>query len=366
MFASVARLAMLLLPALLCASTAIAAEFRFQTSLGRDSNPLEALDRPADADQLFFRVQGEAEAATARIKWAERLGFTSRGFVERYAELPSEQRAQGEFRGFSDFRAGNRGGIARLELGWRGRDYPDSTTRNFQRWGGTLRGRFRLGPKGVIQPRVEFWTLDYARTAQRDQAGRAVEVAYELGLGSRFTASAGLEIGGLSLDRPSLQVEVLPDSSVTITTGPDQSDNHRLARVGGRYLHGVLAQAEYGLRSYRSNSIGSSFRRHEFRWLISKSLPGRITGLFYGNIESTQYTDNNLDDVFVIRLGEEEEAGDDNNVIVLQLTRRIASHMDLGVRHTWLENESLLVGTYYRKRVWSTSISWESNGFVGN
>lgn len=323
------------------------------------------MERTEDSEQHFFRVQGEAEGATTRAPWTQRLGFSTRGFIERYSELPSEQRAQGEVRGFSDLRVGSRGGAARVEVSWRGRDYPDSTSRNFQRWSGGLRGRFRLGPKGIIQPRLELWTLDYARTAQRDQTGKAVEVAYELGLTPSLTASAGLEVGGLSLDRPSLQVERLPDTTVTISEGPAQRDNHRLARIGGRYLRGVLAQAEYGLRSYRSNSIGSSFRRHEFRWLVSKALPGNITGLFYGNIESTRYTDSNLDEVFVIRLGEEEEAGDDNNVIVLQATRRIASHLDLSLRHTWLENESLLVGSYYRKRVWWVAVSWESDGFVG-
>ncbi|MCA9729113.1 MAG: hypothetical protein KC729_15595 [Candidatus Eisenbacteria bacterium] len=357
---------------LVLATSALASpqvEGRLQTSFGRDSNPLETVreDLPSTESiepDYFYRLQGESEITFRNTPVARRVGLSVRGFLERYDRLPSEARAQAETRLQLDMRAGSKGGVVRLETGWRARTYPDSTLRDFQRAWGSARARVRLGPKGSLQPRFEIWTQDYDRTNVRDQIGTGVELAYEVTLRKDLTATLGLEVGGIRFDRSSLQVERLDDGN-RIYLGPDQRDNHRLVRIGGRYLRRALIQLEYGFRSHRSNSIGSSFHRHEVRWLVSRGLPGGFSGQFYGNLESTHYTDKDLVDVIVIRVGEEEEASDDNNVFALQLGRPLLRGWRVQLRHTWFRNESLLVGDYYQKRVWTLALSWESGGFVG-
>src|SRR5690606_37933558 len=179
-----------------------------------------------------------------------------------------------------------------------------------------------------------------------------------------LSATLGLEVGGIRFQRKSLQVEKR-DGKSTVTLGPDQRDDHRLVRIGARYLSRMLVQLEYGFRSHRSNSIGSSFRRHEVRWLLSRSRPWGWPGQASGRLESTADTDEDLADLIVIRVGEEEEASDDNNVFALQVGRPLPEGWRLQVRHSWYRNESLLVGDYYEKRVWTFALSWESAGFTG-
>lgn len=344
-------------------------EGRLQTSVGRDSNPLETVRETLPAGEetehdLFYRLQGESEITFRNEPATRRLGVSMRGFLERYDELPREARAQAEARVQADLPIGGRGGVLRFETGWRARAYPDSTLRNFQRAWGSVRSRFKMGPRGALQPRIEIWSQDYDRTGRRDQVGTDIELGYEMSLLDDLYATVGLEVGGIRFNRRSLQVERTPEGN-TIIFGPDQRDDHRLARIGTRYLRRVLIQLEYGFRSHRSNSIGSSFRRHEVRWLASRSLPWGWSGQLYGSLESTTYTDDDLADLIVIRVGEEEEAGDDNNVFAVQLGRPLIQGWRVQLRHSWYRNESLLVGDYYRKRVWTLALAWESSGFTG-
>jgi len=344
-------------------------EGRLQLSAGRDSNPLETVSETLPEGEetehdFFYRIQGESEFTLRSQASNRRLGLSMRGFLERYDRLPREARAQAETRLQGDLPLGSRGALLRFDAGWRARTYPDSTQRNFQRSWGSLRSRFKLGPRGALQPRIELWSQDYDRTRERDQIGTDFELAYELAVRRNLSATLGLEVGGIRFQRKSLQVEKR-DGKSTVTLGPDQRDDHRLVRIGARYLSRMLVQLEYGFRSHRSNSIGSSFRRHEVRWLLSRSLPWGWSGQAYGSLESTTYTDEDLADLIVIRVGEEEEASDDNNVFALQVGRPLLEGWRLQVRHSWYRNESLLVGDYYEKRVWTFALSWESAGFTG-
>lgn len=339
-------------------------EGRLQTSFGRDSNPLETVRETEEAHDLFYRLQGESEITLRNDSATRRLGISVRGFLERYDRLSREARAQAETRLQVDLPVGSKGGLLRFEAGWRSRAYPDSTLRNFQRAWGSVRSRFKLGPRGAIQPRVEFWSQDYDRTGRRDQQGTAVELAYEMALRDDLYATLGLEVGGIQFNRRSLQIDrTVQDDPIIL--GPDQRDDHRLVRIGARYLRRALVQLEYGFRSHRSNSIGSSFRRHEVRWLLSRSLIWGVSGQLYGSLESTTYTDDDLAEIIVIRVGEEEEASDDNNVFAIQLGRPLIRGWRVQLRHSWYRNESLLVDNYYRKRVWTLALAWESAGFTG-
>lgn len=337
---------------------------RFQTVGGSDDNALETLSERRESDS-FFRLQGEAEVLRRSDGWASAIGGSIRGFTERYDQLENEGRNQGEVRLFGHFRFGRPGLLVRALGGWRGRDYPDSTMRNFERRWGSLLGQLRVGPRGVFRPEVTVWSLDFNRTKDRDQVGVDLDLTYELPVGSRVRVHGGFGFGGVDYDRASLQVETTPDGELIPELGPPQDDTYRALRLGGQYLRGFLVQLQYTLRGQSSNSFGSSYRRHEIRWLLSGSLPLGISGQFYGNVESTHYTDDNLEEVFVLRAGEEQEAGEDNNLVALQASRALRRGWRAFVRHSWFENESLFVGNFYEKRVWTLGVSWETDEFSG-
>jgi hypothetical protein len=338
-------------------------DLRAQISTGRDSNPLEQLEEEPIEAAGFFRLQAEGILRPRSVPVFQRAAILLGGFTERYGRTSTEKRSQGETRIAADLGVGRQGGSARIEAGWRGRDYPDSTTRNFQRIWTRLRGVFRLGPHGWLIPRIDLWTLDFHQTQERDQVGYGVQMAYEMPLARGLVGHAGLELGGVAYDRSSLQLAPESQGELQVEQGPSQSDNFRLIELGARFFRHILIQAQYGFRSQRSNSLGWSLRRHELRWLVSRSVGFGFTGQFYGSLESTHYTDAHLGEIFIFRVGEEQEAADDNNLIALQLAHPLGRSWRIFARHAWFRNESLLVGSYYRKRIWTAGLAWESEGF---
>lgn len=331
--------------------------WRFQTSYGLDSNAKEGLPDVASRADGLARLLCDAEVYRGELPLESRLSLSLRGFTERYVERTEESRQQGEVRLALGLPVGARGARIRLEAGSSRRAYPDSTLRNFRRAWVHASGVLPLGPDGTLRPMLQVWSLDFRRTPRRDQFGRALDLAYERPLGIRWSGQFGLELGGVQHGRASIQRNSESDLEEFVL-GPDQRDTYRHLHVSARFLRKILARLQYGLRSQRSNSFGSSFDRHELSWLVAAPLRAGVSLQLYGNLENTHYTDRDLDDVYILRAGEESEAGQDNNQIVAGVSRPLGRHWHLDLRHGWYRNESLLIGTYYSKRILTLSLSW--------
>ncbi len=338
------------------------AGWRVQTVGGWDSNPLEALDE-VDGDG-FFRVQLEGDALRRSESWIRSLHLSLRGFDERYLDHPREERLQGEGRVRLDHVLGRRGGSGRIELSTRARSYPDSTRRDFGRDRIRWDGHIKLGPQGLFRPSIEWKQLRLRGSDEDDRT------EFEVGLGYEWTARpgwalfGGLDLGGKRYQRASVQAERV-EGELELSFGKDQRDDLRRVRLGTRALwRGGLYQLQYGYLSQNSNSVGASYGRHELRWLASRGLFFGISTQFYGSLQSTRY-DDDLDEIFVLRPGEVTEAEDDNNLVALQVSRKLAAKLRVHVRHSWYRNESLLVGTFYDKRVFSAGLSWEDGAVSG-
>ncbi|MEZ4648794.1 MAG: hypothetical protein R3E97_08410 [Candidatus Eisenbacteria bacterium] len=335
---------------------------RLQSAGGWDSNPHEATAEHEGGS--FFRAQGELGCARAfETPFARRAELSVRGFDERYMELPVEHRAQLELRFRMDQSIGKRGGAGRLELSTRNRAYPDTTQRNFSRDRVRWDGRFRLGPKGTLRPSVNYDQLDLEGSAEDDRKSFGVGMAYDWRLRPEWIVFGGLELGGVAYDRPSI-VRV-PTDGQPVEYGSDQSDAVRRVRVGARFLGKTVAQVEYGYLSQSSNSLGASFGSHQLQWIVSRSLVGQIRAQFFGSIESRQYRDDELDDIEILLPGEELEARDDNNLVAVQVARSVGDRLELHVRQTWFRNETIRIGTYYRKAVWSAGLTWQFGRLSG-
>ena len=338
---------------------------RLGLSTGTDTNPLEDLvDEDVDSDS-FFRFQGEAQIATPRLGPLVQTSLFLRGFTERYSQQADEGRNQGEARFRTQMPLGQKGGLGILEAGIRARDYPDSTSRNFSRSWFRFASRFPLGPRGTFRPELFYWTLDYNRTLERDQAGFEVALAYDWRFQPRLTGTLGFELTSQDYDRPSLQANYTAEGELELNFGPKQSDSARFLRLNLRYVSRGLIQVQYGFRGQSSNSVGSSFRQHELRWLVSKPLRWRISGQCFGTWETTRYRGDDLDDIFILRAGEEQEAADDSNHIALQLSRPLKVGLRASARYSWYKNESLLVGSFYKKQVATLTLSWEAGRLSG-
>lgn len=357
---SFALLAALSAAALSAHRAEAAAYARVQLGWGGDNNVFERIEKPAQVEDHFLRTLAEVEFSRETLPMGGRGALGLRGFSENYSQEPHESRAQGEARLSTEFPLRRNGALLRVDGGYSARSYPDSSRRDFRRAYVGLQGSVPLGPTGGLRPTLRVTNLDFKRTPRRDQLGIAFDLSYEQPVVRGILAGAGLEITNLRHGRASIRWNEEGGEEVGTEFGPDQRDNSRFLHVGARWVRRWAARVEYGFRMQESNSLGSSYHRHEFRWLFAAPLPARFSAQLYGNLEHTHYTDEGLDRIYVIRAGEEEEAGDDNNTVALGLSRPVARSVRVESRVAWYRNESLLEGEYYRKRVWSLGLSWET------
>ncbi len=336
---------------------------RLQTSYGGDSNVYESLEEASRRSDQLFRLLIEGEGERRGLPLGMRASLGARGFREDYRELTAEKRAQGEVQTALTMPLSGSGAQARLEAGLTARSYPDvadSLSRDYDRGWITAESAAPLGPSGIVHLAFRLYSLDFDRTSRPDEWGSGVDLSYEHPLRAHLWGNVGLEFVGVRHGSPSIQWGD-PDEGRTITVGPpDHRDNGRHVHVGVRWMRRLLVNLQYGYRAQNSNSLGSSFHRHEVRWLVGAPLPLGLTAQTYGNLEHTDYTDAHLDEVYIFRGGEEVEARDDNNQVVVGVTRQLVSKVKIELRHGWYRNESLLLGSYYRKAVWTLALGWES------
>jgi hypothetical protein len=300
----------------------------------------------------------EAGASRRGLPLGATADASGRLLTERYSSLTHEARVQGEIHLGVDLPPSGRRLQVRAEGGERTCSYPDSTERNFHRSWARLATGFRLGPHGVLIPRLDLWSLDIRRTSRRDQAGLGLDLTYEHPLRGWIVMQGGLELGGVRHGIPSIRASALDPGFTDTTAAPDRHDEYRYAHVGLRLLRRLLVRIEYGYRSQQSNSVDAVLGRHELRWLLSSPLPLGISAQFYGNLEHTRYRDRRLDGSEIFRPGEVEANADDNTV-ALQLSRPLGRGCTAEIRGAWYRNESLFLQNYYRKQVWSAGLSWE-------
>ncbi len=349
--------------AILLAMAARAADvtggLRLHTSGGWDDNVFESLEARSRQGDSFLMLLGDGHVALAGLPLGVNADLAFRGFTQVYGSYPKENRRQAEGQAELDFRGLGARGRSRLEFGAGGRQYPDSLSRDYQRKWGRLTTALGLGPRGSLKCRLDLWTLDFRSTAPLDQTGVGFDLSYEHPLRSWITAEEGLELGGVQYGIQSIEeVQTDLESPPTPELGPDRSDSYHLLHLGLRFLRGGMAQIRYAYRMQDSNSIDGAYDRHELQWLFSYGLPGGLMGQFYGNLESTRYTNPDLGQILILGSGEADARGDDN-VVALRLSRTFGLHWSVDLRQAWYRNESLLIQNYYRKQVASAGVTWE-------
>lgn len=327
---------------------------RVQSFYAHDNNVFEATDAARRQGVGSLRLLGEVRLAAAKLPLDSRAELSLRGLAESFQDYPAEDRRQGEVGLSWDLASAAARHRLTAEAGYGLRAYPDSSSRGHQRAWGRVIGVVPAGPRGSLIGRLDAWQLDFRRLPGTDQTGGDFDLSCEHPWGRRLVLRGGIELGTVRHRSMSLRIlGVLPDTSVY---GADRRDHYRFLHVGCRMTGRLVVQVQAGIRTQASNSLDGVFRRPEVTWLVSRSLGWRVIGQFYGNLERTSHTTPALRHQSVTRTGE-IEAGDDDNTIVLRLTRPVGHGWDLDARLGWYRNEALLVGVYYRKQVASFGIS---------
>ena len=313
---------------------------------------MEKADRREDR---FLRLM--AEGATGPLRY-HRIRGSARGraLTERYGRTATESRLQGEgtATGWLDLA---RGAALRLDGSLEGRSYPDSTERGFSRARGLL-GIVSPLHDGVVDLSTGWGRLDYRRTPVLDRADRFLSLRYRRAIDRRLDVEAGATFEWLAHGRAAIRQI---DSTTFLLSG-DQRDRGREAWIALRHLRGWLYEIGLSWKSVRSNSFGYSVGRKAVEGALTGWLPGGLLFQVRGRLEAISYHDPGLERVFLVRAGENTEAAEDNNRLLLALRRGLGERVALEGRLGWFRNESLLVGEFYEKRVGSVGLIWHPVG----
>ncbi len=322
---------------------------------GWDDNVREAMDPRAKLEDHFLRFMLDGSPGAGR--WgASRGALRVRGLAERYDRYATESRLQGEVTGEALRSLG--GGATIWINGWvEGRVYPDSTSRNFRRSSLSI-GASAPFHRGRVGIGLSDRTIDYRRNPGIDRRGDAFFVDYRRAITARLETHFMMEFEWARWDRRAIK-QVAPD---LFAPGGRQEDRGREARLTLRYLRGWLLETTFGWESVRSNSFGYSVGRRRIEAAVSAWLPGSVLAQLRGRLEEADYHDRELDRVFVIRTGEDVEAGEDSNSLTLRLRRQLIPRVLLEGRASLFRNESLLVGSRYDKRTASLGLVWAPVG----
>ena len=77
-------------------------------------------------------------------------------------------------------------------------------------------------------------------------------------------------------------------------------------------------------------------------------------------LEGTHYRNQRFLDAWPVQRPGQLEANPDDNLVALRLARPIGRGWSAEGRLSWYRNESLVVREYYRKRIWTLGLTWET------
>ncbi|MBD3161992.1 MAG: hypothetical protein GF346_06845 [Candidatus Eisenbacteria bacterium] len=332
-----------------------AATFRANASWGWDDNVRETMEAAAQREDRFLRLLLEGSSGPLR---SGRFGgsLLGRALTERYDDTATESRHQGEAVGSGWVELSGRT-VLRIHGSAQGRTYPDSTERGFSRARGSAG---ILAPFGGGRVEISLGTgrLDYRRTTGLDRTDRFLSLRYRREIDERLDVGIQATFDWRDHGRAAIQQV---DSTTFVLSG-NQEDRGREAWIGARYLRGWFYELGLSWRSVRSNSFGYSVGRKAIEAAVTGWLPGRVLFQARARLEATSYHDADLDRVFLVRTGENTEAAEDNNRLLLRVRRSLGKRVAAEARLSWFRNESLLVGEFYEKRVGSIGLVWHPVG----
>lgn len=348
-------LALLLLSALQAANADATPSLRGTLAWGWDDNVREAMEPRLKRSDRFLRLMLDASPDRARYRGfqgAARL----RGLAEQYDRYGTESRIQGELTG-EVVRGIGRGRTLWLNAWLEGRDYPDSTPRNYGR-SSLSAGASAPFHRGRVGAGLSARTIDYRRNPGLDRRSDAFAVDYRRSFANALEAHLWTEFEWSRWNRYAIK-QIAPD---LFAPSGKQKDRSREIRLTLRYLKGWLYEATLGWESVRSNSFGYSVGRKRIEATVTGWLPGDIMVQMRGRLEGASYHDRDLGRVFVIRSGEDVEAGEDSNSLTIRIRRQLVPRVLLECRGSIFRNESLLVGSRYDKRTASLGLVWTPSG----
>lgn len=311
---------------------------RIQIGLEEDSNVEESLNQAESARALRFQFHSQARRCWARTS----VQLSYQGGYQLYWSYAQENKLINEIGAQTTFQLSKR-----LRIG-------------IESWGRlkmflNREPRYALGnigpflnvrlPQGLIL-RVSYKSegLDYAATDYYDYGGQSVgiQLGKRLYRGLNITPKWGWS--SFRFNRPAFGVSPWGNWEPLDTQQQDY-----LLRYGCQVdwmWQGLLLNLTYYYETYNSNSYGYNFNRHRLNAVAAKRCFGLLLR-FYATVQKKSYTDDLLP-FWPLELDTEKE---ENNFLVVDISRELFPKVILILRVAWYENESPWPNLYYSKRL---------------
>ncbi len=211
----------------------------------------------------------------------------------------------------------------------------------------SLSKRFPAG--FAIKGGVNGEVLDYAQSSYYNFGGPGYYLQVQYDFNRHLHATAFFSGQGYTFKRQAL-------SSGDVHYGlaaPGDRQKDLLNSTGGRLdisWSGFLAQAGYRFEQNESNSFAHDYSRHVVDIMVVKT----FAGLYFralGTLQKKSYP-GDLVPFWPLQLDTERE---ENNYLVLDVSRALTPAFDLLLRAAWYRNESIWADLYYKKTLFTLS-----------
>jgi hypothetical protein len=328
------------LPAFSQNGTSLQVNNRLQAGWEQDDNVFEALRRPVASSSFRLLYDGRGRMHSGR--WAAQLGY--QGGLQIYQQVEKENKLINDLRLDLTLKISDRlqfggQGYARLKLFL---NRPDDYA--LGRWQIFLQGRV---PAAVtIRAGYAEEAMDYATTDFYSYYSPGFFLNLQRGLGRGWTLSPQLTWSSPQFDRSAFKSSAAHNF---LPAAHRQKDGLLTAGLGVDWVHSsLLVSLLFRNEHNSSNSYGYSYDRQ----VVTLSFVKNFAGFFlrgYGGWQKKNYLDDLLP-FYPLQLDTERE---ENNFLVLDLSREVTSFMVVLLRAAWYENESPWASLYYQKRLLS-------------
>ncbi len=316
---------------------------RLQMGWEQDSNVLEDLDDPRQCRsmRLLFDARGSR-------KWNRRaLHFAYRGGLQLYDRLPREHKLIQEVETTALLTAKPTLQVS-AQMWGRLKLFLNQET-DYAYGKGQL-SLLKVLPAGFnAKGAVHVEMLDYAQSSFYNFIGPGGYGHVQYRFNRNLLATVFANVQWLTFNRPAYS----DGPSYQVFQEPASHQKDHLQGYGLRIeavLPGFIAQAAYRFENNASNSFAYDYSRHVAELLVGKTFAGfYLRGLL--TLQKKYYPDD-LVPFWPLQLDTERE---ENNYLVVDLSRALTPALDVMVRAAWYRNESIWANLYYQKTLLTIS-----------
>lgn len=338
---------LLLLPQVATAQAGWRFVHRLQSGMVYDDNVEESLHHPRAAAAMRLLLDTKGFYQSQNRSWS--FSWSYQGGGQWYDDVPGENKMMHQARLYAVYhtpllRIGLRGGVRlkrffRKRLTWIHTDISPYAV-------------IALGKHVDLEVSSQLQNLDYRYNDIYDCSKYCNAVQIRKQVYSNLNIAVGANINPVYMQRPAFHYDAGDDT--WLEKHEQQQDIETVATVRADwYISGFLLNALFRYDRYDSNSDGVRYQRSMMTLMAAR----QVSDVLFRIIVAFQRKDY-LDDVFPYLPLDLDVENEENNVVIIDLSRQLSAGLVLLIRSAWYSNESPYASLYYEKMEISTGLEY--------